>query len=125
MSAQAQCSRTKLVVKKHHRQVHCPHEGCSEIGHFFYETIRDCRESKGERERWKCTRHRHPEEVLSLDNLVRETISISENKHTDKGAYIGVYWNGQGFVFGTGYKAYAEDFPVGTKLIVTARIELP
>jgi hypothetical protein len=30
-----------------------------------------------------------------------------------------------GFTFGNGYKAYANDFPEGTKLTVTASIELP
>lgn len=38
----------------------------------------------------------------------------------------GLFWDKrQGFTYGPGFKAYASDFPPGTKLIVTARIELP
>lgn len=38
----------------------------------------------------------------------------------------GLFWDdGSGFTHGTGYKAYADDFPPGTRLIITARIELP
>lgn len=74
---------------------------------------------------WRCTRHRVPEEVLSPTNLERQKVLVcqqSEN-HPD---LIKRFWNGtNGFVFGDGYKAYADDFPEGTKLIVTAKIELP
>ena len=44
-----------------------------------------------------------------------------EVRHLD-----GLFWDKrQGFTYGPGFKAYASDFPPGTKLIVTARIELP
>ncbi len=38
---------------------------------------------------------------------------------------IGLYWGHSGFMFGPGFKAWAKDFPVGTRIRVTAEITLP
>ncbi|MFK5282653.1 hypothetical protein ACI3PL_24120, partial [Lacticaseibacillus paracasei] len=38
----------------------------------------------------------------------------------------GMYWDsGSEFAHGPGFKAWAADFPEGTRLIVTVRIETP
>lgn len=100
----------------------CNHPGCKEWG--FYETNNE-EERKSAREsakKYLCSRHRHPEELLSLGNLKTEKVyTANENAELKK-----LFWGGvSGFVFGDGYKAYADDFPPGTKLIVTAKIVLP
>lgn len=33
--------------------------------------------------------------------------------------------SGSGLTFGPGFKAFAKDFPEGTRLVITARIEAP
>lgn len=64
--------------------------------------------------------------MLSADNPRRETVLISHEET------YGLFWRaegqekgGNGFVFGNGFKAFAKDFPAGTRLTVTARVELP
>ncbi|GAA0720209.1 hypothetical protein GCM10010199_25560 [Dactylosporangium roseum] len=43
----------------------------------------------------------------------------------------GMYWlpeggtSGSGFTFGPGFKAHADDFPEGTRLVITAQVLLP
>ena len=102
----------------------CAHEGCSEHVTFRYDTQRDLRSSfelknYGAGNGWRCVRHSTPNEVLSADNLEQRFEVI--NRQEEYGRFFGH----QGFVHGPGFKAFAKDFPPGTKLIITARIELP
>lgn len=102
----------------------CAHEGCTDSVTYRYETQRDLRSSfelknYGGEKGWLCVRHSQPDEVLSATNL--ETSSELVNREESYGRFFG----NQGFVSGLGFKAFAKDFPPGTKLIVTARIELP
>lgn len=101
----------------------CAHPGCNESATYRYATRRDLVESWERRvygtNGWRCVRHSKPSEVLGPDNLVLETSFTSEQKDT------GLYWGQFGFLHGPGFKAFCEDFPPGTRLIVTARIELP
>jgi hypothetical protein len=69
--------------------------------------------------RWFCVRHSKPNEVLSLEN--RETCAELISEERPYGRYFGNF----GFVHGPGFKAFAKDFPAGTKIIVTARLVLP
>lgn len=74
---------------------------------------------------WRCLRHSRPNEVLSEAN--RSTVgvlTVTESQYGTK------YWNNgerdvSGWQYGVGYMAWAKDFPVGTKLIIAADIELP
>jgi hypothetical protein len=101
----------------------CSHEGCNESVTYRYETRRDLvgsYEMKNFRNgRWKCLRHSKPDRVLSSENLETRCELINEQKEH------GRYFGSQGFVSGPGFLVYAADLPAGTKLIVTARIELP
>jgi hypothetical protein len=101
---------------------------------------------------WRCTRHDRPDEVLRPDQpaitkvLVASRVRNSryERDLADYEAAVarrspfarkpdefidGMYWlpegggHGSGFLFGPGFKAHATDFPEGTRLVVTARIE--
>lgn len=108
-------------------RVKCDHEGCTDYGNYSFDTRRDliAHLKYEQKSPYRCTRHRRPEEVLSADNQTRETVltvGVSDGAP-------GLYWLGNslvsGFNHGPGFKAYANDFPKGTKLVITARIELP
>lgn len=113
----------------------CAQEGCQERSHFSYPTLREQREGHAFRKDlppWKCSRHNRPEQVLTPENRERTQVCVAE---FGKGKYIEdkLFWTGDGadgtltsgFTFGPGFKAYAEDFPPGTRLVITARIEIP
>lgn len=70
---------------------------------------------------WRCTRHTRPGEVLSVGAPERTaTVEVGPDDE-----YGHRYWDHSGVVSGPGFKAFAKDFPPGTRLVVTARIELP
>lgn len=103
----------------------CIEDGCSETYSLHYVNQADSREIyRRYNGKWRCARHTRPSEVLGPDNLstVKEvTAGVSESPGLDK-----LFWDGgHGFMFGPGFKAWANDFPAGTKLIVTAQIVLP
>lgn len=101
----------------------CGHEGCRESVTYRYPTMRDRADSYELRNyqggKWRCIRHSQPNEVLGPDNLEIKTAYTSERREH------GIFWGSYGFMHGPGFKAFCADFPAGTKLIVTARIELP
>lgn len=93
----------------------CAEPGCKEFGLYTDLTPEGYRRLA--REAWRCVRHTQPEEVLSVTNVRREKIVESvQLPH-------GRYWQGSsGFMYGPGFKAYADDFPVGTKIRVIAEV---
>jgi hypothetical protein len=101
----------------------CSHDGCSERTVYRYDTMRDRERSYEQKNysngRWKCLRHIDLERVLSANNRETRAEVVVEQKQ------YGKYFGSFGLVSGLGFLAYAEDLPVGTRLIVTARIELP
>lgn len=68
---------------------------------------------------WTCIRHTNPEEILSIDNDSRSVTFVSK-KIGDRN-----YWNNLGALHGPGFKAWPNDFPEGTKITISAFIELP
>ena len=101
----------------------CGHEGCAETANYRYPTKRDLIDSFERKHysegRWRCVRHSQPNEVLSADN--RETtieLIVEQRPH-------GRYFGNSGFIHGPGFKAFAKDFPEGSKVIVSARLVLP
>jgi hypothetical protein len=103
----------------------CGHEGCKELALYEYfrrdESIAlQKRYGNGQ---YRCVRHSRPDEVLSTDNTMRVTVlQIFEER---SGRYWGQTKAGSGFVHGDGYKAFAEDFPPGTTLRITAEVIPP
>lgn len=101
----------------------CGHEGCAEAVTYRYSTRRDLESSfelkNYQGGKWRCTRHSRPDEVLSADNPETRVELVSRQES------YGRYFGSSGFVHGPGFKLFANDFPPGTKLIVTARVELP
>jgi hypothetical protein len=119
------------------RRVHtayrqCAADGCRDTAIHEYQTLREKAESDKHYAQYpyKCTRHIKPDQVLSLVNAERTAV-LEAGKSKRWPDLPGLYWNsdearsGSGFVYGPGFKAYADDFPPGTRLVITARIELP
>ena len=105
----------------------CGHEGCRETAHYECQTRSEQTDlyRKYASSKWLCSRHSNPETVLSPTNLKTVNEVQSKTHHYD-GKSIGVYWENSGlFSFGPGFRAWAEDFPEGTVLRVTAEIVLP
>lgn len=101
----------------------CGHPGCTERSNYRYQTKRDLMESFELKHfsngRWRCVRHSQPDAVLSASNpSTRAELLLEERPH-------GRLFGNWGFVHGPGFKAFAEDFPAGTKIIVTAELVLP
>lgn len=57
--------------------------------------------------------------MLSCEATLVETVMTCEERAGHH------FFDGMSFVYGPGFNAMAGDFPAGTKLIITARIELP
>jgi hypothetical protein len=109
----------------------CAQPACGERVRYEYETRGD--HDKASRRNaehpWKCSRHADPDANLRPDNTSTERVLISGRGRDGKA----LYWRqagapaGSGFSveYGPGFCAYAADFPEGTRLTITARIEMP
>lgn len=115
-----------MARRRYPLRVSCGYKGCRENGHYEAENRAHYTEllEKYGNGKWRCVRHIKPEEVLSPTNLRRQHEIVSEHSYYE-GKSIGLYWNRFDMVSGPGFKAYANDFPEGTKIIVTAEIVLP
>ncbi len=105
--------------------VKCAEDGCHERAHYRYETRREYQDGVKWRMKYpyRCVRHENPEKLLSTGNLSRmTTLEATEGANVKDS----LFWDGtNGYVHGPGFKALANDFPKGTKLIVHAYIQLP
>lgn len=102
-------------------RVHCGHPGCTEVAFYEARTRKDYgdlfqRYGQG---RWRCLRHTRMNENLSVDDRFK-TFEI-ESREEPHGKFFGNF----GILTGPGFKAYASDFPPGTKIRVTAEVILP
>ncbi len=108
----------------------CSYPGCKETQFYHYDTQREVREGHSAQQQragtWLCVRHTRPAEVLSEANPTTSHVLVAVELD------YGKFWRadgqdsgGSGFIFGGGYKAYAADFPAGTRITITATLELP
>lgn len=103
----------------------CGHEGCEEFGRYEVDNRNhaidlDRQYGNG---KYRCIRHSQPNSVLSAENnRIVDELTIFQEKY-------GQFWGKErafnGFAHGPGFKAFADDFPAGTILRVTAEIILP
>jgi hypothetical protein len=103
----------------------CNHPGCTESAHHEFSSRADLMLQLKwvPRDKWFCVRHTNGGEVLSKGNRVRVTeLSNFEVPH---GKFWGTDKPQSGFLHGPGFKAFAEDFPPGAKIRVTAELILP
>lgn len=104
----------------------CAEPGCSEWFHYEYDLKRDKVDADKRRQQrpWKCVRHTDKNSVLSPTNtkIVTEMVSGKSKRYPELDS---LFFGESGFVFGRGWKAYAKDFPLGTKIIETVEVILP
>jgi hypothetical protein len=123
-----------MAPREYTHSPQCVYEGCTERANYYFDR-RDEQRREIERLRkqggWRCVRHTRPDEVLSLDAPAREVVLETYETDFDRPEQ-GTHrffrrgdGGGSGFMYGPGFKAYAKDFPAGTRLIVSARIEAP
>lgn len=101
--------------------VTCTYQGCTASARYEFATLRELDRSHEMKNRasYRCSRHSDPESVLSADNLHRSITLTNEQRP------YGRFFGPSGFVHGPGFKAYAEDFPIGTEITITATVKLP
>jgi hypothetical protein len=106
----------------------CHTEGCRESATVEYSTLRERAETAKSTyySNWKCTRHRSPEKLLTPGGGAVQAVLVCYEES------YGRFWRpegstkgGNGFDFSTAHNAYADDFPVGTRLVITAYVETP
>lgn len=110
------------MAREHTVRFKCGHPGCDEVGIFSCSTRAESADlqRRYHPDRWRCVRHTRPDEVLGTSNLRREQVqTVFAEKH---GNYWGTEKAVTGFIFGPGFKAYACDFPAGTRIRITAEI---
>lgn len=103
----------------------CGHPGCNELAHYEYHSRDEATRLQKSYypDKWRCTRHSRPNEVLGEANRVLTSeMRVFEEPH---GKYWGTDKAWTGFISGPGFKAFAEDFPTGTVIRVTAEIVRP
>lgn len=106
----------------------CAADGCRETAHFESPTLRDRRDSMAHyvEHPYKCYRHSKPNEVLSADNPHVTTVLVRVDESYGRKKFLSEDGTqGGGLLHGPGWRVIAADFPPGTKLTVTATIELP
>jgi hypothetical protein len=112
--------------REHMLYVRCHHEGCKENQFYTYETLRDYRQAVKERRHanWMCIRH-SDDRLLTPTKLTnsREYVNGKSKKYPE---LPDLFWNdSSGFAYGSAWKAFARDFPPGTKIIETVQVILP
>lgn len=112
---------------KRNIRIHCGQQNCHAITIYEVDNLKE--QSRILREeghgKWKCIKHSDLEELLNLNRLQTTKIfkAIQSPRHPD---LTQLFWNGSfGLQFGPGFKAFANDFPPGTILKITAEIILP
>lgn len=96
----------------------CPTDDCTEAAFYEYSSNADyARLYRG--------RHRNPEQLLTPSNPTRTVVLTADSSkrfpELDK-----LFWReddaadvGSGYTFGPGFSAHADDFPKGSRLVIT------
>ena len=108
----------------------CAEPGCREVQLYVHSTRADEAASwrRQAEHPFKCSRHRKPEQNLRPGNEKTSSVLVATRLNgLDK-----LFWvpegaeTGSGFAFGPGcFTAYADDFPAGTRLVLTAEVLSP
>jgi len=128
------------MARERTKTVTCAEAGCRATTFYTYTNQRQYAEITRDQQRlpFKCSRHREPDQVLRPDNperqhvLVARRVPFRSSRPGSRQWLDGLYWleegqesGGSGLALGPGFKAHASDFPEGTRLVVTAHVELP
>jgi hypothetical protein len=113
--------------RKPTRRLRCATQPCGEVAYWEFDNQRDYVAHAKRVTEWRCLRHEHPGKVLGLNNLKTEWLSdpaLPSERYPNIDR-ADLFFGGSGFLHGDGYNAYASDFPVGTRIRVTAEVLLP
>lgn len=123
------------MKKQYSRTLKCSHEGCGDVEYYTFNTQRELADHYKRISTYTCVRHKNPLSVLGINNLTTSTKLVCKIKLMDDGNPLGKFWQEEvdfgtnkvssAFQYGNGYKAYANDFPEGTEIVVTASVSLP
>lgn len=113
--------------------IHCAERPCPEKIIYHHETRRDEAASvKDQQARpWKCSRHSKPAEVLGTGQETLTSVMTAVPRPNAARWESVLIWAGPGWPFlsdnvhGPGFRAFAGDWPEGTRLEITARILPP
>lgn len=119
------------MTRRRETTVPCRHPGCGEHALYWRPTRDELRDLKKRGRQWSgdtwlCKRHVSPGELLTSDVTVQ--VRVLHVLDSDVGHFF--YKNaegdgmGRGVVSGPGFKAIAEDLPVGAQLRITAELVL-
>lgn len=109
----------------------CAADGCTESAWWDEMTVEERQDlaKRLARDPWRCTRHSQPEAVLGLGNR-RRAVTFTAERSKRFPELTKLFWRedgrddvGSGFMFGPGFKAFADDFPEGTRIVVTAAVQ--
>lgn len=122
------------MPRGNYRQViGCADPGCRESVTYRHETRADEAASvKSQREHpWKCARHLRPDQVLGPGREVIAGVMTVIARPSARSWETPRIWEAPGWLFrsdsihGPGFRAFAADWPEGTRLEITARILPP
>lgn len=118
-----------MAARRHPLTVNCAHDGCEKQSRWTYSSYKEMVNSfefrhyaKGKN--WFCVRHNPRHTVLTPDFVVSHWISEPSNT-SDGCAATDRFFGSSGLIYGPGFYADAKDFPVGTRIKVTAEVILP
>lgn len=120
--------------REYPQRITCAGSGCRETITYRHEFRRDYDAGVRDQQQrpWKCTRCRDEPAWLRPGNEATERAVTATAGPPRGGRDPGLYWredgkgfSGSGLAHGIGYFADANDFPEGTRLIVTTQIALP
>jgi hypothetical protein len=108
----------------------CAEAGCRESAFYVSTTRREQAETYASQQKhpFRCVRHSRPDDVLSVERperTVEYIVSKRGELWKDKLFFHSDTDRWHGMLLDHGIRAFAKDFPEGTRLTVTARIEVP
>jgi hypothetical protein len=109
----------------------CRDESCPAVQTWFYASQREADESARYyvQHPYACPKHSTPDENVTGDRPATHIVYVAHGPHgirREAGWYPegdDVHWTK--YLSGPGFKAFADDFPAGTRLTVTVTAELP
>lgn len=127
--------------REYYLPLRCGSQGCTERQTYHYDRKSDQADSSRHyREHpWLCIQHSNPDKFLTVDNPANSVVFVATERFTTIRAEqhsLGLFWvregteasvraSVSGFDFSSAHSAHAKNFPVGTRLVVTAYTETP
>lgn len=121
-------------MAKHTMTRRCAHKGCREFTFSEYDNKTDLNEAyqRYSGVPWYCNRHDPDGENLQPTSTPRHIVDVYVSEESEYENLKGRgFWRkndaakvGSGFIYGDGWNAYGEDFPLGTKIVVETIVKV-